>query len=162
MTFLKYLFLFFGGVYFNNHDEWCKRWIIPGLVLVIMVGMIYLSNRFLKEDFVAKCCIELLFSIVIVSSFYFLMKYFVVEKNITFGKSLIKYTLHIYLLHTWVIGVAKILLTSFNLCCELQIILVSVMGFGVTYVLSIFIKKIKIFNFWFEPTMPIKERASSN
>ncbi len=77
------------------------------------------------------------------------------EKNKGIGSwavFLSKHTLHIYLIHTWITGVVRVALLHFNVFnVIIHVLAGTVLGSLISFAAAFIIRKIKIFDFVFEP-----------
>lgn len=121
--------------------------IIFGLlsVAVILNDGLLANNRLIgnRIDVLLSCGL-----IACIFMFYYSLK------DILNGKLLLlsKYTLHVYLIHTWITGIIRVILRKVGIYNVLVHTLVGVLiGLIVSFMLSIVIKKIGFLNFFFEP-----------
>lgn len=158
--FLRYIFFFLlGGIV-------CVLQIRPVLPRII-TAVLFLSGLVLcvmgncwKRYLVRGDMGEWVISSLLIFIMYLLSISLVDSKRCPFTIWVKPYTLHIFLIHTWIIGVIRIVLVKLGVVWGLQIILVFIGGFILSFLCGYVIKKIYFIDFFVEPYEVLKkERA---
>ena len=108
--------------------------------------------------------IEIIVSIILICAIFILCTY---AENKYVTKKIVKiapYTMHIYIIHTWITGGIRVILRHLGIYSILPHVVIGfIIGGGISIAVSIIIKKIWWANIWFEPmsTYQIKFLKSS-
>ncbi len=152
-NFARYYFCFWIGYYISGipslEEVVAKIKPYIWLILIIIGSAVFLVFNGSEYDYIADwlftafMIIMLLFGAISVCC-----RYYIPEWISKFSE----YTLHIYLIHTWIIGVMRVGLRSFGVYnIWLHILFDFIGGVIISLVISIIIKKCKYLDFFIEP-----------
>lgn len=165
---VEYTVFFELGAYFNRNDVLNKIningrqlliYCCVGSVTVYFCYSIFRENVLLEQSQILKCTAMILLVLATLGISVALAE----EKNYvrTFLNWLCKYSLYVYLLHTWFSGTCRIILRKIGITdCWLQSIFGIMIGLAGSILAAMIIRRFSILRFWIEPVPVIKHLSS--
>ena len=165
---VQYAVFFELGAYFNRNDVLNKIningrqlliYCCVGSVTVYFCYSIFRENVLLEQSQILKCTAMILLALATLGISVAIAE----EKNYvrTFLNWLCKYSLYVYLLHTWFSGTCRIILRKIGITdCWLQSLFGIVIGLAGSILAAMIIRRFSILRFWIEPMTVIKHLSS--
>lgn len=157
---LSMLIYFYLGISLCSIEEKIKfNKKIAGSGLVVTIVLYYIIWDLGVSGYVNELLCAIM-SIIFLVEFIILAYEPKVKIIINVSSELSKYTLHIYLIHTWITGVLRVILRKLDIYnCWVHIFAGILIGLSVSLLISVIIKKMNIFNILCEPLVVMKHHT---